>query len=115
MPVYDVSLWDFLKYASTQIKQKDQDEEFFPLSERIEMTKRICDGLLYMNKEKGVAHRDIKLRFVFKMFRPFSRFKFSSKLTVFQILYSIKPVHRSLILSIYGKCLLQKSFAIAVF
>ena len=26
------------------------------------MTKRICDGLLYMNKEKGVAHRDIKLR-----------------------------------------------------
>ena len=69
MPVYDVSLWDFLKYASTQTKQKDQDGEFFPLSERIEMTKRICDGLLYMN-EKQVAHRDIKLRFVVKMFRP---------------------------------------------
>ena len=37
MPAYDVSLWDFLKYASTQTKQKDQDGEFFPLSERIEM------------------------------------------------------------------------------
>ena len=67
MPVYDVSLLDFLKYASTQTKQRDEEEEFFPLSERIEMTKRICDGLLYMNKEKSVAHRDIKLRFVFTM------------------------------------------------
>ena len=64
MPVYDISLWDFLKYAS---KQTNQDEEFFPLSERIEMTKRICDGLLYMNREKSVAHRDIKLRSVFTM------------------------------------------------
>ena len=64
MPVYDVSLRDFLKFASTQTKQQDQDEEFFPLSERIEMTKRICDGLLYMNKEKNVAHRDIKPRSV---------------------------------------------------
>ena len=70
MPVYDVSLWDFLKYASGQTKQKYHEEEFFPLSERIEMTKRICDGLLYMNK-KSVAHRDIKLRSVFTMFFHF--------------------------------------------
>ena len=69
MPVYDISLWDFLKYASKQTRQKDE-EEFFPLSERIEMTKRICDGLLYMNTEKSVAHRDITLRSVFKMFFP---------------------------------------------
>ena len=67
MPVYDISLWDFLEYASKQTKQKNEEEEFFPLSERIEMTKRICDGLLYMNKEKSFAHRDIKLRSVFTM------------------------------------------------
>ena len=64
MPAYDVSLSDFLQYAQTNKKQKDQVEEFFPLLERIEMTKRICDGLLYMNKEKSIAHRDIKLRMV---------------------------------------------------
>ena len=29
------------------------------------MMKRICDGLIYMNKEKNVAHRDIKARLVF--------------------------------------------------
>ena len=61
MPAYDVSLWDFLKYASTQ-NQGDLKEEFFPLSERFEMSKRICDGLLHMNRDKSVAHRDIKLR-----------------------------------------------------
>ena len=71
MPVYDISLLDFLEYASKQTKQKDEEEEFFPLSERIEMTKRICDGLLYMNREKSVAHRDIKLRSVFTMFFSF--------------------------------------------
>ena len=65
MPAYDVSLWDFLKYASTQTLEKEEGE-FFPLEERIEMTRRICDGLLHMNKEKNVAHRDIKLRLVFK-------------------------------------------------
>ena len=65
MPAYDVSLWDFLKYASTQT-EADKTEEFFPLSQRIEMTKRICEGLLHMNMEKGVAHRDIKLRLVLK-------------------------------------------------
>ena len=68
MPAYDVSLWDFLKYASTQTKQENHDGEFFPLSERIEMTRRICDGLLHMNKEKSVAHRDIKLRSIFTIF-----------------------------------------------
>ena len=66
MPAYDVSLWDFLKYASTQKKQKD-GSDFFPLSHRIEMTKRICDGLLHMNMQKNVAHRDIKLRNVFSL------------------------------------------------
>ena len=70
MPAYDVSLWDFLKYASTK-KQKNEQGDFFPLSERIEMTKRICDGLLHMNKEKNVAHRDIKLRSVFNMHQTF--------------------------------------------
>ena len=62
MPKYDVSLWDFLKYASTQTK-KDK-KEFFPLTERLQMTKQICDGLVHMNTEHKVAHRDIKLRFV---------------------------------------------------
>ena len=59
--MYDVSLWEFLKYASTQ-KQGELNEEFFPFTERLEMTKRICDGLLHMNMENNVAHRDIKLR-----------------------------------------------------
>ena len=67
MPAYDVSLSDFLHYAQTNTKQKCPVEEFFPLSERIEMTKRICDGLLYMNKEKSIAHRDIKPRMVSKI------------------------------------------------
>ena len=56
MPLYDVSLWDFLKYASTQ------PNEFFPLWQRIRMAQRIWDGLNYMNLEKSVAHRDVKLR-----------------------------------------------------
>ena len=71
MPAYDISLRDFLQYTSRQINQQDQNEEFYPLSERIEMTKRICDGLLFMNREKSVAHRDIKLRSVFTMFLIF--------------------------------------------
>ena len=61
MPAYDLSLWDFLRYASTQ-KQRNLKEDFFPLDERIEMTKRICDGLLYLNIVMNVAHRDIKPR-----------------------------------------------------
>ena len=62
MPVYDISLWDFLKYASKRAKTLD----VFPLGERIEMIKRICDGLLYMHKVKSVPHRDIKPRFVYQ-------------------------------------------------
>ena len=65
MPGYDLSLWDFLKYASTQ-KPGKLKEDVFPLNERIEMTKRICDGLLYMNK-MGTPHRDIKPRSVHKI------------------------------------------------
>ena len=67
MPAYDVSLWDFLKYASAQ---SNTEKNIFPLSERLEMTKRICNGLLYMNREKSVAHRDIKLRFTLKKSLP---------------------------------------------
>ena len=61
MPKYDYSLLDFLKYASTQ------EEDFFPLSERIQMTKRICDGLLYMNQVMYTPHRDIKPRSVYQI------------------------------------------------
>ena len=64
MPAYDISLWDFLKYASHTKNEKSGNEEFFPLKERLEMTLRICDGLLHMNCKKDVAHRDIKLRSV---------------------------------------------------
>ena len=58
MPVYDMSLRDFLKITSMQ--------KNFPLAERIEMTQRICDGLLYLNN-KSKTHRDIKLRMVSKL------------------------------------------------
>ena len=70
MPAYDVSLWDFLKYASAQSNTEKPEKNIFPLSERLEMTKRICNGLLYMNREKSVAHRDIKLRFTSKKSLP---------------------------------------------
>ena len=66
MPAYDISLWDFLKYASHIKKEQSEIDEFFPLKDRLEMSLRILDGLLYMNCEKDVAHRDIKLRSVFK-------------------------------------------------
>lgn len=69
MPVYDISLWEFLKYATT-VKRENSMESFFPLSERIEMTKRICDALRHMNK-LDVAHRDLKPRFVIKIFHDF--------------------------------------------
>ena len=85
MPAYDVSLWDFLKYSSTQKQKNQEDEEFFPLSERIEMTKRICDGLLHMNKEKSVAHRDIKLRSIFKFFYA-QKYGFNNKWLIRKIL-----------------------------
>ena len=59
MPFYDVSLWDFLKYASTQ------PIEFFPLDDRIAMAQRICYGLIYMNKEKiSMNGFDIKLAMI---------------------------------------------------
>ena len=61
MPGYDLSLSDFLKYASIQSNLK---ADFFPLNERVEMTKRICDGLIYMNEKLGIPHRDIKPRSV---------------------------------------------------
>ena len=72
MPAYDMSLWDFLKYISTQPKHENQVEDFFPLSDRIDMAKRICDGLLHMN-DKCVAHRDIKPRPVSGIFYHFTR------------------------------------------
>ena len=61
MPSYDVSLWDFLRYI-----KKQEHQDFFPISERIEMTRRICEGLIHINKRK-VAHRDVKLGNVFKI------------------------------------------------
>ena len=64
MPAYDISLWDFLKYAAG-VRNESGSEEFFPLEKRLEMSLRICDGLLHMNCKKDVAHRDIKLRLVF--------------------------------------------------
>ena len=66
MPKYDISLWDLLKYATT-MKRENQIENLFPLSERIEMTKRICDALRYMNNTCNCAHRDLKPRFAFKL------------------------------------------------
>ena len=63
MPVYDLSLRDFLQIASRQ-RAKDQ-KDVFPLAERVEMLKQICNGLMYMNKKRR-AHRDIKSRKVFK-------------------------------------------------
>ena len=66
MPAYDVSLWDFLKYASRR-QQTSQNEEIFPLIERIEMTKRICDGLIRLNNA-GRPHRDIKPRSAYQIF-----------------------------------------------
>ena len=63
MPAYDITLWDFLKYASYIKKGQSEIDDFFPLKDRLEMSLRILDGLLYMN-EKELAHRDIKLRSV---------------------------------------------------
>ena len=66
MPAYDISLWDFLKYTS-QVKKEENDKELFPLKERLEMSRRICDGLLHMNTQYNTAHRDIKIRLVLKL------------------------------------------------
>ena len=59
MPYYDASAWDYLKYAATQ------PSDFFPIQSRMEMTRRILDGIIYMH-ENDTCHRDIKLRLVFK-------------------------------------------------
>ena len=81
MPIYDCSLRDFLQYVSTQTK--DQEEEFFPLTERFQMTIRILRGVLYMNQDMCKAHRDIKLRQVFEkrlmmcMLASFDRSRFN--------------------------------------
>ena len=64
MPVYDLSLRDFLQIASKQ-NQEDQND-FFPFEDRVEMLKRICSGLMYMNT-KFRAHRDIKARKISKI------------------------------------------------
>ena len=58
MPYYDASAWDYLKYAATQ------PSDFFPIQSRMEMTKRILEGIIYMH-ENDTCHRDIKLRRVF--------------------------------------------------
>ena len=65
MPAYDISLWDFLKYTS-QVKKEENDKELFALKERLEMSRRICDGLFHMNTQYNTAHRDIKIRLVLK-------------------------------------------------
>ena len=65
MPAYDISLWDFLKYTS-HVKKQTNGTDLFPLKERLEMSRRICDGLLQMNTQYNTAHRDIKLRLVLK-------------------------------------------------
>ena len=65
MPAYDISLWDFLKYTS-QVS-KDSGTELFSMKERLEMSRRICDGLLHMNTQYNTAHRDIKIRLVLKL------------------------------------------------
>ena len=65
MPAYDISLWDFLKYTS-QVQKEEKDKELFPLKERLEMSRRICDGLFHMNTQYNTAHRDIKIRLVLK-------------------------------------------------
>ena len=64
MPAYEISLSDFLKYASRVDNERGGNADFFPLKERLEMSVRICDGLLYMNAEKDIAHRDIKPRLI---------------------------------------------------
>ena len=66
MPAYDISLWDYLKYAAHVGSEKTGEAEFFKLKDRLKMSLRVCDGLMYMNIDKKVAHRDIKLRSVFK-------------------------------------------------
>ena len=71
MPVYDLSLRDFLKYATSPQKLKREESlndtnfittDIFSLDERFEMLKRIYDGLIFMHKMMAKPHRDIKPR-----------------------------------------------------
>ena len=71
MPVYDLSLRDFLKYSTSPRKLKKEEShndtnfittDIFSLDERFEMLKRIYEGLIFMNKEMAKPHRDIKPR-----------------------------------------------------
>ena len=66
MPAYDLSFWDFLEYTS-QVKKVENGTELFPLTERLEMSRKICDGLFHMNTEYNTAHRDIKIRFALEL------------------------------------------------
>ena len=77
MPVYDMSLRDFLKYTTLpQAKEKEElrnnkdfiTTDMFSLDERFEMLKRINDGLIFMHKKMAKPHRDIKPRPCFENF-----------------------------------------------
>lgn len=75
MPVYDLSLRDFLKYATSPQKKEDSHNatkfittDIFSFDERFEMLKRIYDGLIFMNKKMAKPHRDIKPRPCFENF-----------------------------------------------
>ena len=78
MPVYDMSLRDFLKYTTLpQAKEKEElrnnkdfiTTDMFSLDERFEMLKRIYNGLVFMNKKMAKPHRDIKPRPCFENLR----------------------------------------------
>ena len=65
MPVYDLTLRDYLKYL-TNGDYAEYDDFFsmriFPFCERFEMLKRISDGLLFMNEVMVKPHGDLKPR-----------------------------------------------------
>ena len=75
MPVYDLTLRDFLQYVSSRDEQIKDDQSnsvftptvLFPLHERFQMTLRICDALIYMKTEISRTHRDVKLRTIFEI------------------------------------------------
>lgn len=69
MPVYDLTLRDYLKYLTNgdDSEYSTIDEDFFsmrifPFCERFEMLKRISDGLLFMNEKMVKPHGDLKPR-----------------------------------------------------
>ena len=77
MPVYDLTLRDFLQYVSSRDKPIQDDFNYlnyvftptvlFPLHERFELTLRICDALIYMKTKIFRTHRDVKLRLIFEI------------------------------------------------